>query len=196
MRAQRYYAGNQAKGILRIPERSPKEKSPRSPPQDAPPHDERVRLFVNFQERIAAELLVAMKQRDAVRVSTLRLVKSAFGVKEIEKRKTLTEAECLDVIQAEAKQRRESIAEYTKAGRQDLAAKEQAELDVLQAYLTQPLSASELQAMIQSAIASSGAKGPQDMGRVMSALMPEIKGRADGRQAQQMVQQVLSAVKP
>src|SRR5687767_8845149 len=113
-------------------------------------------------DQISKELLEAMKSKDAVRTSTLRMLISSVRNKEIEKKKSLGEGELLEVIQAEAKRRRESIAEYTKAGRADLAAKEEAEHNVLKVYLPQPLSESELKAIVQSAIEASGAKGPQD----------------------------------
>jgi uncharacterized protein YqeY len=143
-------------------------------------------------EQISKELLDSMKQKDAVRTSTLRMLVSALRNKEVEKKKVLAEADVLDVIQSEAKRRKESIDEYTKAGRADLASKEEAELNVLKVYLPQALSESELKALVQSAIASSGAKSPQDMGKVMSVLMPQIKGRADGKKAQEFVKAALS----
>ncbi len=146
---------------------------------------------MDLQARLAQELMEAMKKRDAVRTSTLRMVISALRAKEIERRKTLTDPEVLEVIATEAKTRKESISEYTKAGRADLSAKEEAELSILQSYLPEPLTEAELQTLVKSAIQSTGAKAPQDMGRVMSALMPQIKGRADGKQAQQLVQQLL-----
>jgi uncharacterized protein YqeY len=142
-------------------------------------------------EQISKELLESMKQKDAVRTSTLRMLVSAIRYKEVEKKKALAEADVLEVIQTEAKRRKESMEEYTKAGRVDLASKEESELNVLKVYLPQPLSEAELKALVQSAIQSSGAKSPQDMGRVMSVVMPQIKGRADGKQAQQVVQQLL-----
>jgi len=148
-----------------------------------------------LQTQISRELQEAMKSRDTVRVSTLRLLIAAFRNKEMERQKTLSHAELLDVIQTEGKRRREAIEEYSKANRQDLADKEKAELAVLQIYLPQPLSEAELKQLIEKAVQSAGAKGPQDMGRVMSALMPQIKGRADGKQAQQLVQQLLTTVK-
>lgn len=148
-----------------------------------------------LQTQISRELQEAMKNRDAVRVSTLRLLISAFRNKEIERKKTLSDAELLEVIQSEGKRRREAIEEYSKASRQDLADKEKAELAVLQIYLPQPLSEAELKQLVEKAVQSVGAKGPQDMGRVMSALMPQIKGRADGKQAQQLVQKHLTATK-
>jgi uncharacterized protein YqeY len=142
-------------------------------------------------EQVSKELLDAMKSKDAVRTSTLRMLVSAIRYKEVEKKKALAEGDVLDVIQAEAKRRKESMEEYVKAGRADLASKEEAELNVLKVYLPQQLSETELKGLIQAAIQSSGAKSPQDMGKVMSALMPQIKGRADGKAAQQLVQQLL-----
>jgi uncharacterized protein YqeY len=120
---------------------------------------------------------------------------SAFRYKEIEKKKTLAEGDILEVIQAEAKRRKESMEEYSKANRADLAAKEEAELNVLKVYLPQPLTEAELKALVQAAVQSTGAKTPQEMGRVMSVIMPQIKGRADGKQAQALVQQALQAAK-
>lgn len=134
-----------------------------------------------------------MKKREAVRVSTLRLLISAVRNKEIERKKPSTDGDVLEAVQTEAKSRRESIEQYTNAGRKDLADKEDAELKVLLAYLPEPLSESQLRELVQSTLQTVGAKGPQDMGRVMSALMPRIKGRADGKQAQHIVQQLLSA---
>ena len=146
-------------------------------------------------EQFSKELLVAMKSKDPVRVSTLRMLVSAIRYKEVEKKKTLAEGDVLEVIQSEAKRRKESIEEYTKANRADLASKEEAEFNVLKAYLPQPLSEAELKTLVQSAVASTGAKAPQDMGRVMSVIMPQIKGRADGKVAQALVQQALAGTK-
>lgn len=146
---------------------------------------------MDLQARLSQELLESMKSRDAVRTSTLRMVISALRAKEIERRKTLTDPEVLEVISTEAKMRKESMSEYEKGGRAELAAKEAAELAILQSYLPQPLSEAELRRLVEAAIQSSGAKTPQDMGRVMSALMPQIRGRADGKQTQQLVQQLL-----
>lgn len=143
-------------------------------------------------EQISKELLDAMKQKDPVRTSTLRMLVSAIRYKEVEKKRSLQEGEILDVIQSEAKRRKESIDEYSKANRADLASKEESELNVLKVYLPSALSEAELKSIIQAAIASVGAKTPQDMGKVMSAIMPQIKGRADGKQAQQFVKDALS----
>lgn len=150
---------------------------------------------MELQARLAQELQQAMKAREAVKVSTLRMVISAIRYKEVERKKALSDGEVLEVLATEAKTRRESIDEYKKGGRADLVAKEEAELSLLQTYLPQPLTEAELRELVQRAVATVGAKGPQDMGRVMSALMPQIKGRADGKQAQQFVQQQLSTAK-
>jgi len=147
---------------------------------------------VPSQEQISKELLDAMKAKDAVKVSTLRMLIAAFRNKEIAKNKTLAEGDILDVIQAEAKKRREAMTEYTKVNRADLSAKEEAEFNVLKVYLPESLSEAELKTLAQTAIQTVGAKGPQDMGKVMSQLMPQIKGRADGKQAQDIVKQLLT----
>ena len=148
---------------------------------------------MSLQARLAEELQAALKSRDAARVSTLRLLIAAIRNKEIERRKTFGDAEVLEVVHAEAKSRRESMSAYQKGGRTDLVAKEEAELKILQSYLPEPLSPSQLQDLVRETLKTTGAQGPQDMGRVMSALMPQIKGRADGRQAQQLVQQLLQS---
>src|ERR1700687_3575566 len=124
MRTQRHYAGNQATGILRAPERPPQKEGAGSQAQDAPAHDEGLRgTSMPTLEQISKELLEAMKRKDTVRTSTLRMLIAALRNKEIEKKKTLAEGEVLEVIQVEAKRRKEAIEEYTKAVRADLASK-------------------------------------------------------------------------
>ena len=150
---------------------------------------------MDLKTKLAEDLQSSMKQREAVKVSTLRLLISAIRNKEIEKKKSFADGDVLEVIQAEAKSRKESIEQYTQANRKDLADKEAAELQVLVAYLPEPMSAEQLRDLVQSTLLEVGAKGPQDMGRIMSVLMPKIKGRADGKQAQQVIQQILSAAK-
>ena len=150
---------------------------------------------MSLQEKLAADLTSALKQREAIRVSTLRLLISALRNKEIEKKKTLADGDVMELVQTQAKSRRESIDLYRKGGRNELAEKEEAELKVLLAYLPEPMSESQLRELVQGALQEVGAKGPQDMGRVMSALMPKIKGRVDGKQAQLVVKQLLPATK-
>lgn len=133
----------------------------------------------------------ALKSRDAIRVSTLRLLISAFRYKEVEKKRDLNEGEQLDVIAAEAKKRKEAVASYTQGGRTELAAKEQSELEILNAYLPKALTDSEIEALVRQAITTANAQSAKDMGKVMGILMPQIKGRADGKQVQQLVQKLL-----
>ena len=146
---------------------------------------------MDLKARLADDLTNAMKQRETVKVSTLRLLISAIRNKEIEKKKTFADGDVLDVIQAEAKSRKESIEQYTTAGRKDLADKEASELKVLTSYLPEQMTEAQLKEIVQATLVESGAKGTQDMGKIMSVLMPKIKGRVDGKQAQQIVQQLL-----
>jgi uncharacterized protein YqeY len=146
---------------------------------------------VDLKAKLADDLTQAMKQREAVKVSTLRLLISAIRNKEIEKKKDLAEGDILEVIQAEAKRRKESIDQYKNANRVDLADKEETERKVLAAYLPEEMSEAQLKDIVQKTLQDVGAAGPQDMGKIMAALMPKIKGRVDGRQAQQVVQQLL-----
>jgi uncharacterized protein YqeY len=147
----------------------------------------------DLQAQIASELLVALKSRDALKVSTLRLLISAFRYKEVDKKRALNEGEQIEVIQTEAKKRKEAVEQYTIGGRAELAAKEKAEFEILHAYLPKALTEAEIDGLVRQAITSSGAQGAKDMGRVMGVLMPQIKGRADGKQVQQLVQKLLTA---
>lgn len=148
--------------------------------------------MAGLQQQIASELVAATKSRDAIRVSTLRLLISAFRYKEVEKKRDLNEGEQLEVIAAEAKKRKEAVASYSQGGRTELAAKEQAELDILNAYLPKALTDGEIEALVRQAITTANAQSAKDMGKVMGILMPQIKGRADGKQVQQLVQKLLS----
>jgi uncharacterized protein YqeY len=147
----------------------------------------------DLQVQIASELLTALKSRDALRVSTLRLLISAWRYKEVEKKRNLTEVEQVEVIQTEAKKRKEAVEAFSQGGRTELAAKEKAEFEILNAYLPKALTDEEVEALVRQAITSSGAQSVKDMGRVMGVLMPQIKGRADGKHVQQLVQKHLAA---
>lgn len=149
--------------------------------------------MADLQAQIASELLEAMKGRHPLRVSTLRLLISAFRYKEVDKKRALNESEVLEVIQSEAKKRKEAVEQFTIGGRAELAAKEKAEFEILNAYLPKALTEAEIDALVRQAISTSGAQGAKDMGRVMGILMPQIKGRADGKQVQQLVQKLLTA---
>ena len=143
-------------------------------------------------EQIEKDIITAMKARDAVKVSTLRMVKSALGNYLIQVKKDKPEdADVLGIITKQAKQRRESLESFEKAGRKDLADKEKTELAILESYLPKQLTDEELRAEVQKAIAASGAKSPADIGKLMKALMPAIQGKADGKRVQDAVKAIL-----
>lgn len=149
----------------------------------------------SLKERIAADLKDAMRAKDDVRRRTLRSLRAALMEKEIAGRQdgegTLTEQEELSVARKEAKQRRDAIAQYEDAGREDLAEKERAELAVLEDYLPQPLSEEEMRKELHAVVQEVGATSPSDMGKVMQEAMRRLRGRADGGRVQQLVQQML-----
>ena len=146
----------------------------------------------SLTEQIEKDVIEAMKAKDRVKVSTLRMLKSALGNYLISTKKDKADdAEILGLITKQAKQRRESIESFEKAGRKDLADKEKAELAVLEGYLPKQLSDEELAAEVKKAIEISGAKGPADMGKLMKTLMPAIQGKADGKRVQATVKSIL-----
>ena len=120
-----------------------------------------------------------MRARDAARLSTLRLLSAAMKQKEVDERVDLDDAAVLAIVEKMIKQRRESIAQFEKASRQDLADKEKSEIAVLEGYLPQRMSDAEIEQAIAAAISESGASGIKDMGKVMAALKPRLAGRAD-----------------
>ena len=142
--------------------------------------------------QLAEDLKAALKGGDRLRTSVLRLLCALIKNKEIEKRGELDDSEIIQAVIASCKLRKEAIEQYTKGGRDDLAAKEEAELTLLEAYLPPPLSPEELRKKIEEALAASQASSLKDMGKVMALLMPEISGRADGKVVSQMVKDALS----
>jgi uncharacterized protein YqeY len=120
-----------------------------------------------------------MRAKDAARLSTLRLISAALKQKEVDERIELGDAEVLAILEKMIKQRRESIAQFEKAARQDLADKEKSEIAVLEGYLPQKMSDAEVAAAVAAAITESGASGIKDMGKVMAILKPRLAGRAD-----------------
>lgn len=133
-----------------------------------------------LKDSIQNDLTAAMKARDAVRTQTLRAVITAVKNAEKEKRTELGDDAVLDVVSREAKRRRESIDAFGAGGRDDLVAKETAELEILAAYLPAALSEDELTSLVDQAIADAGATSPREMGAVMKILTPQVRGRADG----------------
>ncbi len=150
---------------------------------------------MSLTERIDNDYVQAYKAKDALRLSVLRMVKTAAKNRLVELRRpggALEDGEMLDVFIREAKQRQDSIEQYTTAGRPDLAAKEEAELTILREYLPRALSPEELGAAIDAAVAELGATGPRDMGKVISAVMGACQGRADGKEVAAAVKRRLS----
>src|SRR6059058_3805606 len=145
-----------------------------------------------LQERIDTEMKVAAKAQDKKRLGTLRMLKSAMKYREIETGKALEDADIVAVVGTLIKQRRDSAAQYTAGGRPELAATENEEIKVLEAFLPRQLTDDELSAMVQEAIAASGAKGPKEMGAVMKALMPKVAGKAEGKRVSDAVKAALA----
>ncbi len=150
-----------------------------------------------LKESIKEDLKQAVKGKREIVSSTLRLFLAALSNKEKEKKyktgeEKLTEEEILEIAVSEAKKRRESIKEYEKGGRQDLADKEKSELEVLAKYLPEQLSEQEIRDIVAEAVEKTEADGMKDIGKVMSQAMPKLKGKADGSQVSQIVKQLLS----
>ena len=146
---------------------------------------------MTLQERLANDLREALRRREALRLSTLRLMRSGLQNEEIARGKALNDEEIAEVLGRQAKQRRDSIDQFSKGGRQDLVEKEEAELAVLMGYLPQQLSREEIVAAAREIIQATGARGPADRGKVMGRLMPRLRGRADGRDVNQVVTELL-----
>ncbi len=140
-----------------------------------------------------AEITAAMRSGDALRRDTLRMVESAIYNGEKRDRRAYSDDEVAGVLAREVKTRRESVEAFRKGGREDLAAKEESEIAILSDFLPEQLSAEAIAALVAEAIASTGAAGPREMGKVMGWLSPRIKGRADGRLVSQAVTQALAA---
>jgi uncharacterized protein YqeY len=134
---------------------------------------------MNLRERINEEMKTALKAREQQRLDALRLLLAAVKQREVDERITLDDAGVIATIEKMIKQRKDSIAQYQKAQRQDLADKEQYEISVLEGYMPKQLSEAEVAAEIDAAIASSGARSAADMGKVMAVVKPKLAGRAD-----------------
>ena len=134
---------------------------------------------MSLKDQITEDMKTAMRAKDSERLGTIRLLLSACKQKEVDERVTLDDAAVVAIIDKLIKQRKDSIAAFTQAGRQDLADKEAAELTVLQAYLPARLSADEVAAEVKAIVAELGASGPGDMGKVMGAVKSRLAGKAD-----------------
>ncbi len=148
---------------------------------------------MSLLDTINQDLKTAMKRGDAAGKRALRGVKTAIIRAEKEKSgQALNDDEIINVLQKQAKQRRDSIEAYRQAGRDDLVAEEQAELAIIERYLPQMMSEDEIRSAASQVIAEVGATGPRDMGQVMGKLMPQLRGKADGRLVNQIVRQLLN----
>ncbi|HCV31753.1 MAG TPA: glutamyl-tRNA amidotransferase [Microcoleaceae bacterium UBA9251] len=151
---------------------------------------------MSLRERIDAEIKAAMKSKDKVRLETVRSIKKFILEKEVSLRpsgqETLTEAQEMEILVQIAKQRRDSIEQYRKGGREDLVAQEAAELAIVEEYLPRQMSDEEVSAVIDEVIATVGATSAKDLGKVMGAAMQQLKGKADGNKIQDIVKAKLS----
>ncbi len=147
-----------------------------------------------LQEKLMEEMKEAMKGGDPLKVSVIRMLRASIKNKEIEKGKghPLTDAEVRELIMSSIKQHKDSIEQFAKGKRDDLVAKEQKELELLQKFLPPPLTPQELEQKVREAIQASGATGIKDMGKVMKIAMPQLVGRADGSAVSKLVKDLLS----
>ena len=143
-------------------------------------------------QQLESDLKVAMVAREKERRDTLRLVLSDMKNKKIELGRELEEPEAVAVLAKAKKSRQDSLAQYTDAGRDDLAAVESAEIAIIAAYLPEEMSEEELREIVTAVVTEVGASSPKEMGAVMAALMPKVKGRADGKAVQRIVMELLS----
>jgi uncharacterized protein YqeY len=143
---------------------------------------------MSLEQTLTTDIATAMKAKDAIRLSTLRMLKAALMNKGVEKNRALEPVEELQVVASLVKQRRDSVEQFTAGGRKDLADRELAEIVVLETYLPPPVSAAELDAAVAEAIAETGASGPKDMGKVMKAAMARLAGKTvDGKRLNELV---------
>jgi uncharacterized protein YqeY len=149
--------------------------------------------MTSLYERLDQAFTKAVKNQQAVVVSTLRMLKSAIRYKEVETKRQLTEEELQTTIASQVKQRRDAVSEYTKAGRPDLAKKEEEELSILLSFLPPQLSPQECEGEISQIIQEVGASGPKDLGKVMKVAMTRLAGRADGKVVQEIARRRLSS---
>jgi uncharacterized protein len=147
---------------------------------------------VSLQERVQTDIATAMRSGDSLRRDVLRMVVSAAYNVEKRQGHPLSDAEYLDVLAREVKSRRESVEAFRNGGREDLASREAAEIEIISAYLPTAMSEDELQALVDEAVTATGASNPRDIGKVMGWLSPRTKNRADGRHVSELVAKALA----
>jgi hypothetical protein len=147
---------------------------------------------MSLKQQLSDAMKSAMKAKDSLRLTTVRMVLAAVKNREIEQRGELADEEVVGVLSSLVKQRKESVQLYREGGRAELAEKEEAELAILQEFLPAPLAVEEIAALIERAVAETGAAGPRDMGKVMKIISAETRGRADGKLVSDMVRERLA----
>lgn len=149
---------------------------------------------MSLKERLTEDMKQAMKDKEAgkLRLSVIRMVRASIKNVEIDRKKELGDEEVLDVLAKEVKMRRDSLEEFKKGNRPDLVEGLEQEIVILMNYLPQQLSEAEVRTIVAEAVAQTGAAGPKDMGKVMAALMPKVKGRADGKLVNSLVKEYLN----
>lgn len=148
---------------------------------------------MSLSERLNEDMKEAMRNQDKFRLSVIRMLRAAVKNAEIEMKRQLDDRQIEDIIGRELKQRKDALPEFEKAGRQDLVDQTKAEIEIIAGYLPEPLTEEEIAALVEQAIRETGASGKADMGKVMAVLMPKVKGRADGKVVNRIVQQRLQS---
>lgn len=149
---------------------------------------------MSLKEKIAEDLKEAMKGKDILRVNTLRMIIAAIKNYEVEKMKQASDDDVMVVLTKEAKRRKEAIEEYEKYGRSDLAEKEKRELEIIESYLPKQLTEEEIREIVMKTIEEVGATSIRDLGKVMGAVMPKLKGKADGKLVNNIVREMLESL--
>ena len=147
---------------------------------------------MSLDERLVEEMKQAMKSNDKLRLSAIRMIRSALKNKEIELRKKLEDEEIVKVIQVMVRKGEESVEQFQTGGRMDLVEKEKREIEILKSFLPQPLSQEEILTIVDQSIQETQASSPKDIGKVMKSVMPKIGGKADGKLINQLVKERLS----
>jgi uncharacterized protein YqeY len=145
-----------------------------------------------LKEKLESEMISAAKSRDKLRLSTIRMIRSSIKYKEIDSKKELADSDIVNVIVGMAKQRNDSVESFKKGGRDDLVAKEEAELIILKEFLPPQMSKEDIRAKTEEVIKNIGASGLQDLGKVMKEIMPLLQGRAQGKEVSAIVKDLLS----
>lgn len=147
---------------------------------------------MSLQDRLVEDIKDAMRQKDELRRTTLRMIRSAIQYEEIAKREPLDDTGVVDILSRMVRQHQESITEFQRGNRPDMVEREEAELEIVRNYLPEQLSGDEIAELARKIISDVGAAGPGDMGKVMGQLMPQVRGKADGGEVSRVVTELLA----